>query len=221
MKTTLNLTLDVTPLLTWIVKLLGRLQKPSRASAPSIHEVYTDDRQNFAETLAKVAESQLGRCEVGACEVEGNNAGPQIREYQKATWLPPGAWAWCAAFVCWCILQAIRAYGLTPKGWTRPRTAGAYDLENWADGKHPHGANAGWRSFSTKETKPRRGDVVTFTWSHVGIVVGYDKESQKLTTVEGNASAANQRDGKTAGEGVVRKTPHLTQIRRILRYVPA
>lgn len=202
-------------LATWLAGLLGRLQRPASSSAPALEEVMTHEAQSFAETLARVAESQLTVCPQGKCEIGGNNKGPQIREYQKATWLTPGAWPWCAAFVCWCVLQALNAVGGVPH-WKRPRTAGAYDLENWADGKHPHRPNGGWITLSPKSIDPRRGDIVTFTWSHVGIVVDYDPVKKLVTTVEGNAGNANVSDS-TAGDGVVRKTHTLSKVRRILR----
>lgn len=200
----------------WLARLLGRLQSPSSASAPALAEVMTPAPETFPEIIARIAESQLTVCPQGRCEIGGNNKGPQIVEYQKATWLTPGAWPWCAAFVCWVILQAINTVNGVTR-WKRPRTAGAYDFENWADGKHPHGPNAAWITLS-RGAGPRRGDLVTFTWSHIGIVVDYDAAKQRLTTVEGNAGNANVSDS-TTGDGVVRKTHPLNKVRRVIRYI--
>lgn len=213
MKPTLNITLDVTPFLTWLVGILGRLQKPSAKSAPPMGEVLTHETQPFVETLARIAESQIGVREVG-----GNNKGPQVQAYQAATWLAGTGWKWCAAFVCWCIYQALQIHG-EPKGWKRPRTAGAYDLENWGNGLHPHGSNKGWKVFKfTPETPPRRGDIITFTWSHVGIVTGYDAAAKLIYTIEGNAGTAMASDSH-AGDGVVAKKHHVTKCRRLIRFI--
>lgn len=218
MKTNLNLTLDVTPLLTWLIGLLGRLQKPAATSAPPVADVLKSEAQPLPETLARIAESQLAKCPRGACEIEGNNKGPQIREYQKATWLTPGPWAWCAAFVCWCLYQTLQLLG-EPKGWSRPQTAGAYDFELWARGNiKPHPINKGWTVLTTSNTTPRRGDIVTFTWSHIGIFTGYDSAKKLVATVEGNAGAGQTSDS-LKGDGVVAKQQKLTSIRRIIRYI--
>lgn len=208
-------------MLNWLSKLLGalagRLQSPAPAAAPAVGDVLEHETQSFAETLARIAESQLRECPQGRCEVDGNNRGPMIREYQRATWLTPGAWPWCAAFVCWCVWRAIDVAGGV-SGWTRPRTASAYDLEKWADGLKPHAPNGGWATFDPRHTAPRRGDIVTFTWSHTGIVTGYDAARKLVYTVEGNAGAGNVSDS-AAGDGVVAKTHSISKLRRILRHV--
>lgn len=190
---------------------LGRAQKPAKASAPAFAEVMVKDTQTFPETLARIAESQVGVREVG-----GNNRGPQVQAYQQATWLAGTGWAWCAAFVCWVVYEAIQIHG-QPLGWKRPRTAGAYDLENWACSLPPHPANKGWKCFrSTPETPPKRGDILTFTWSHCGIVTGYDATKKTIYTVEGNAGSADVSD--STNDGVVAKKHHVTKCRRLIRY---
>ena len=200
-------------LITWLTTLLGKLQQPQLAQAPALAQVMQHETQSFAETLARTAESQVGVVEVG-----GNNRGPQVQAYQSATWLTGTGWAWCAAFVCWCVLVSIRAQGMTLNGWQRPRTAGAYDLENWANGAKPHGFNKAWHCFtSTPATPPQRGDIITFTWSHCGIVTGYDAKTLTIYTVEGNAGA-HQRSDSTQ-DGVVAKKHHVTKCRRLIRKV--
>jgi CHAP domain-containing protein len=197
----------------------SRWQLPSTASAVAStanpQRVITHETQTFGETLAKIAESQVGHHEQG-----GNNLGPDVVEYQKATWLTPGAWAWCAAFVCWCVWHTITTLGMSPT-WKRPRTAGAYDMEEWATGKYGAMFNA-FKVFVSDprnaETWPRRGDVVTFTWSHIGIVTGYDKVTKRLQTVEGNAGMRSTTD-TAKGDGVVAKEQHITSVRRLIRYV--
>lgn len=194
---------------------LARQQKPSASTLQPVELVMPYETQSFGETLARIAETQVGHHEQG-----GNNLGPDVVEYQKATWLTPGAWPWCAAFVCWCVWHAIQTLGLSP-AWKRPRTPGAYDLEQWATGKY--GPMFGsWKVIASEihkpDTWPRRGDIVTFTWSHTGIVTDYDPVTKRVNTVEGNAGMLRLSDS-AAGDGVVAKRQHISNIRRIIRYV--
>lgn len=206
-------------LFTSIALWFSRWQKPSASSAVAyasdVPQVIAHETQSFPETLAKIAESQVGHHELG-----GNNLGPDVVEYQKATWLTPGAWPWCAAFVCWCVWRTILTLGMSPV-WKRPRTAGAYDLEEWAVGKYGAMFNT-FKVFASHptnpETWPRRGDIVTFTWAHTGIVTGYDQTTRRLQTVEGNAGRSLTSDS-AKGDGVVAKEQHITKVRRLIRYV--
>lgn len=194
-----------------IFGLLTRFQRPAAASAPPLATVLAHETQSFPETLARIAESQVGKQEQG-----GNNLGPDVVEYQKATNLPPGSWPWCAAFVCWCVWLAIRTLGLSPL-WKRPTTALAYGLEDWAT--RTAGAWCVITSVANRpDTWPRRGDIVTFTWSHTGIVTGYDPQTKKLQTSEGNAGLKKTRD-TPSGDGVVAKDQHIANVRRLIRYV--
>src|SRR6185436_1835590 len=88
---------------------------------------------------------QVARGQIGVHEQPmGSNTGPQVREYQAATFLGGTGWPWCSAFVLWCWQKA---------GHPLPyKTAGAYDFLNWAKRK-------GWARSST-ELVP--GDLVVF-----------------------------------------------------------
>ena len=112
-----------------LAALLGSMQRPQAgAAAPPLALVLKHETQSFAETLAAIAESQVGVQEEG-----GNNRGRQVQAYQSATSLTGTDWPWCAAFDCWVVWQAILKTGLTPRDWTRPRTALAWGLESWAN----------------------------------------------------------------------------------------
>lgn len=152
----------------------------------------------FAEEFAKIAESQVGEKEVG------NNGGKAVRKYQAASWLSPGAWPWCAAFVCWCFREALKK---EPLVILRPRTAGAWDFENWA---RKEGAEL---IKPAHKSRVRRGDIVVFTFSHIGIAVEDEDELGNVKTVEGNTNAAGSREG----DGVYRKTRNKSKIRSIIR----
>ena len=145
-----------------------------------------------AQRLVEVATAEIGVRE------ESRNGGKRVREYQAATWLRPDAWPWCAAFVAWCLLESIQ--GNT--GW-RCRDASAYGWEAWARK----------RGFQVlPETAPMLpGDLVTFDFSHIGIVVA--DHGDTIETIEGNTNA----DGAREGDGVYRKMRARRLIRAVIR----
>lgn len=136
--------------------------------------------------LAAIAESQIGTEEDSA----HTNRGEAIRKYQAATELDGQGWPWCAAFVDWCIAEAIRRFpdhiGIRMN--ERPTTAAAFGLQDWAN----HGEH-GCIVFNDPR-KAARGDLIVYTFSHVGIVTGADG-CGGLETVEGNANSQGGRDG--------------------------
>ena len=152
----------------------------------------------FPEVFARAAESQVGERETG------NNGGTAVRKYQAASYLAPGPWPWCAAFVCWCFQQAQKAH---PMAMERPTTPGAWDFENWA-------RKAGAELIKpASKTKVRRGDILVYTFSHIGIAVG-NESGGYVETVEGNTNQAGSREG----DGVYRKKRPKKKIRSIIRF---
>lgn len=149
--------------------------------------------------------------EIGVTEVNGSNCGPRVNQYKAATWLPADKpWPWCAAFVCWCVREAMRIGGVgeTPK-FKRPRTAGAWDLENWSLAQ----------DASTDTKKPHRndiqaGDIVIFKFSHVGIATGGIDKNGMVPTIEGNTDGAGSREGGA----VLRKKRAASSIRSRIRF---
>ena len=145
--------------------------------------------------------------EIGVEEVDGTNCGPRVNEYKAATNLPADEpWPWCAAFVDWCVREAMKTGG--PYTFKRPTTAGAWDLENWSLNQD--------NSTQTKRSPGcdvKAGDIVIFKFSHVGIAVG-DAGGDTVQTVEGNTDAAGSREGG----GVFRKTRRIDQIKTRIRF---
>lgn len=148
--------------------------------------------------LADIAETQIGRHEVGS-----TNRGPEIAPYQAATTLgvpgPGDGYPWCAAFVDWCIKEAIaKNPGLFACEKSRPNTASVEEFVQWA-------RESGQLVFSpaNKNFSPRRNDIVAFLFPsgghHIGIVAGpkrYDPDDGFfIPTVEGNTNASGSRDG--------------------------
>ena len=152
---------------------------------------------------------ELAKKEVGVEEIGGTNCGPRVNEYKAATWLPPDqAWPWCAAFIDWLVMTAMAESG---KQFTfeRPRTAGAWDLENWSmkqDGST-------WTKLNPQASDIAPGDIVIFTFSHVGLAIG-TPEKGMVETIEANTDGNGSRDGG----GVWKKQRKLSQIRSRIRF---
>ena len=163
---------------------------------------------------------ELATHEIGTQETGGNNCGPRIEQYQRATWLKPAPWPWCAAFICWIIGEWIASSPSAReklslqnekaiKAWL-PRTAGAFDFERWAREKG--------LAVLGKHTAAKAGDLVVFDFSHIGLVVKDQISSHFLETIEGNTNAKSQakRDSAT-GDGVWRKRRDAKLVRSLIR----
>jgi len=154
---------------------------------------------------------EIGLKEVGGEEITGTNWGPGVNQYEAATRLDPEEpWPWCAAFVCGVVREAMAATGIKETAtFKRPTTAGAWDLENWS-----------LRQDKTTQTKKphhgdiKAGDIVVFTFSHVGIAVGEPDDEGWLSTVEGNTDSSGSREGG----GVFRKRRKLSSIWSRIRF---
>ena len=152
---------------------------------------------------------ELAKKEVGVEEIGGTNCGPRVNEYKAATWLPPDQpWPWCAAFIDWIVMRAMEDSG---KEFTfqRPRTAGAWDLENWSmkqDGST-------WTKLNPQAGDIAPGDIVIFTFSHVGLAIETPAKGV-VETIEGNTDGNGSRDGG----GVWKKQRKLSQIRSRIRF---
>lgn len=162
----------------------------------------------IAEAVAQAAESKVGVRESG-----GPNKGPALAPFFAADWYDPNGsapgddgYAWCAAFVCWCVQVAVAGRVIT---FERPRTPSAWGMEAWSLAQ----------DSSTWTLKPagrdiQRGDIVVFNFSHVGIAVGPVDANGFVPTVEGNTNGAGSREG----DGVYRKLRSIHSIRSRIRF---
>jgi hypothetical protein len=154
---------------------------------------------------------ELAKKAVGVEEVGGTNCGPRVNEYKAATWLPPDqAWPWCAAFIDWLVMRAMEEESGRKFTFERPRTAGAWDLENWSmkqDGST-------WTKLNPQAGDIAAGDIVIFTFSHVGLAVGIPAKGM-VETIEGNTDG----NGSWVGGGVGRIQRMLSQIRSRIRFM--
>lgn len=150
--------------------------------------------------------------EVGIEEVNGTNCGPRVDDYKAATNLPPHeSWPWCAAFVDFCVMKAMEKEGISETAtFKRPRTAGAWDLENWSLKQD--------NSTQTKRSPGadiKAGDIVIFKFSHVGIAIkDADPHTDTVETCEGNTDVSGSREGG----GVFKKVRKLSQIKTRIRF---
>jgi hypothetical protein len=172
--------------------------------------------KELLERLAKIAMNEVGVLETG-----GNNQGPRIKEYQKATLLYPGEWPWCAAFVCWCIREWLLkvpgtqdAVGIEDNDtamW-RPMTARAFSFIEWAQKRGLY--------VTDEKELAQTGDIAVFDFSHVGIVVADQKAGEKfIQTVEGNTNGKGERDS-LSGDGVWKKKRDARLVRAYIRIIP-
>lgn len=154
---------------------------------------------DFKKRLVSIALREVGTKEIG------ENGGPRIRTYQAATNLKPDAWPWCAAFVCWLIRESCSG----AERFARPMTAGAWDFERWAREQ----VGCGVSLIKPKQVLAQPGDIVVFTFSHIGLCVGAETAGF-LTTVEGNTNG----EGAREGDGVYQKTRKALQVRSLIRF---
>ena len=157
--------------------------------------------------LSSVAEDMvaLAQAEIGVSVVDGTNCGKRVNEYKSATWRDPEkGWPWCAAFICWLIREAIKDEKVSFK---RPQTAAAWDFENWANKQQ----GVELRKPTNHDIKA--GDIVIFTFSHIGIAVKDMDLSGYVTTIEGNTNGEGSREGGS----VLEKRRHVSKIRSRIR----
>lgn len=155
----------------------------------------------LAQKLIAVAKSQVGVMEVG-----DSNCGPIVDAYKACTWLDPNqGWPWCAAFVCWCVKEAMQGGEWTFK---QPRTASAFGFIDWSLAQDDSTSTKRW-----PENDIKAGDIVVFKFSHIGIAVE-DAKNGMVSTVEGNTNKAGSREGS----GVFPKVRDVAQVKARIRF---
>lgn len=158
------------------------------------------------DKMASLAEAEAA----AGVKEEGKNAGARVEEYQKAAaHCGPGS-AWCAAFVCWLFARAaeesLAHFGL-------PKEAAAFRFEDWAVAQRAKGVYL----LDPDDVEVRRGDLVIFEYSHIGICVESENASGKFQTVEGNTAPSGGVARQREGDGVYRKSQTRAKLRSIVR----
>lgn len=135
-------------------------------------------------------------------ESGGNNRGPWVDRIIKANGGVPGE-PWCGDFAAWCYRRA--GSNAVTRSWASVRLLGRL---------------SGMRIVSKHALEP--GDLVRFTFDHVGIFEKYIHGTDGrwyVVTIDGNTGDADLSDG-TGGEGVERKARPLSLVAdgvRVLR----
>lgn len=135
------------------------------------------------------------------------NQGEGIAKYWTATSYPDGyknREPYCAAAVCWLIKEA----GLFPEE-KRPKTALAFGFEDWAT---DHGLKLVKRPSSVK-----KGDLVIFPFSHIGVAFTDSDSKGDFQTVEANTSGTLRGDQRDGG-GVFCRRRNLGVVRSLVRF---
>jgi CHAP domain len=160
----------------------------------------------FQETLVLIAKKEIGTEEVGT-----SNAGPRVNEYKSATDLDPrGHWPWCAAFVCWCVREALDESGIKEvKDFHRPRTASAWGLADWS---HNQGKQTSTKRHPEDDIQP--GDIICYEFSHCGIALTSPDDRGYFRCIEGNTNDAGSREGGA----VLIRTRRNTLVRHRIRF---
>jgi peptidoglycan hydrolase-like protein with peptidoglycan-binding domain len=163
---------------------------PSRPRKPKPKPKPAQRPKHLGERAYRVAAGLVGVMESG-----GNNSGAKVTEIIRANG-GSGPEPWCGDFVAYC----YRLSG--SKAVTR----------NWAAVRLLRGATG-----VTGTRKPRRGDLVRFTFDHVGMFVR-DRGDGTIETIEGNTGASGAvSDSRTGGDGVYRKVRPKSLVKDYLR----
>lgn len=117
---------------------------------------------------------------VEAAQNELNDADKTVGGYRYKNWYGMDA-NWCAMFVSYCADKC----GFIEKG-IMPKTASVAASKQWyINNNLYHDVASGY--------VPKAGDIIIFGngMSHTGIVTGYNPETKKLTTIEGNSGRSS------------------------------
>lgn len=144
-------------------------------------------RQRIARKLAaeplrlKAHQAAVGL--IGVMEQGGNNAGPMVAKIITANGGAVGE-PWCGDFVAYC--YRLAGSKLVQRAWASVSMLGGLA------GIH-------------RTSSPRMGDLVRFTFDHVGMFEK-DNGDGTITTIEGNTGTSGAvSDSSTGGDGVYRK----------------
>jgi len=151
-----------------------------------------------SDKLIAIAKTQLGIHETS------RNHGDGIAKYWTATNYPDGydnREPYCAACVCWCIKES----NIFDEK-ERPKTAAAFGFENWADNLYKK------TKITRKPTKVKKGQLVIFSFSHIGIATSDSDNNNLFSTIEANTGANGSRDG----DGIYAKVRNISVVRSVI-----
>lgn len=165
----------------------------------------------FPPTLGELA-VRRAETKIGVHEVGTTNSGVWVDKFLKAVYLGPG-YAWCAAFVTWCL-----AWALLQKGWVKSWEEGRDLIRDlmyqnpagcpqWLRAARERHTVRGFRVVLVAPEHARAGDFVIF-WGgqHIGLLrkAGWLLRIWRRT-VEGNTADNDTGDQANGGEVVNKK----------------
>jgi len=138
----------------------------------------------------------------GVREIGGNNRGPQVEAFQRSIGLDPGD-PWCAAFVSFCIKEAAKALGVTPKF-----QYGGSVYKLWTKNPELQLSEPGPNTvFCIDHGLSKSGSRI----GHTGFCVAVNpSHTETLETMEGNTNSAGSRDG----DGAYHKSREMSEFTR-------
>lgn len=145
----------------------------------------------FAMRVIAMAAAETGTQEIP----DGSNAGPRVEEYLRSVGLGKG-FAWCMAFVYWCVDQAAKAEG---KPNPLVKTAGVLDQWTRTTATKIKQADA-LANFAL--VKPGQVFIMDFGQGHGHTGFIESVNGNQLITLEGNTN----KEGSREGNGVFRRT---------------
>jgi hypothetical protein len=159
----------------------------------------------LAQRMVMIALTEVGVQE----KPRGSNRGLRVDQYQSATDLDPKHWgAWCAAFVCWVMLQAMAAEPGKRYTFKRMTTAAVRFIKSWSLRQDD---STRTRDEPGLDIQP--GDIVIYRFSHTGIAVTAPDAQGCVQVVEGNTN----KDGSREGYEVCKQTRKCRSIRTRIR----
>lgn len=149
---------------------------------------------NPLERLARIAEAELGNAE----EPRGSNRGAAIQKYFEADAYTPNkadnGYAWCACFVSWCVQRFLASAEGADVVVRPPRLSAAFSFRDWGKANGCLVLTPG--ACNPAHEWPKRGDIVVYTFSHVGIVTSVSAKGDRVfSAVEGNTDENGGREG--------------------------
>lgn len=156
-------------------------------------------RNAFADRLIEIALKDVGIFETS------KNRGDGISKFWNATDYKDGykyREPYCAAAVSYW----IREMNVFDEE-TRPKTAGAFNFERWGEG-------IGVKVLKSPD-HVKRGNLVIFNFSHIGIVTSDSDNQGRFATIEANTSTG-EKGSQRDGGGVYRRTRKIDSVRSII-----
>lgn len=160
------------------------VQETRYSYGKAIYDTYASTKSNAAQNVSQPSYMTAGQAilEVAKGEVGTRESGINNVKYNTWYWgreVYGKDYAWCAVFLKWCAYQA----GVDIPDWD-PGISQSNAPNSWNGNAIENGT---WRS--REELQP--GDIIFFTWGHVGIVESRDGNT--LHTIEGNSSDSVRR----------------------------